>query len=85
MADRRARQAVECNFEINGDVDNCLRGHAPEVAERISASNQIVAFRNQLSRGYARIDYPTVWQAVQEARPVLREDVNKLLREAEAR
>lgn len=83
MADRRIRQAVERNFEIIGEAVNRLRRHAPEVLEQISASNQIVAFRNQLSHGYDRIDYPTVWQAVQVALPKLRAEVEALLREAE--
>jgi uncharacterized protein with HEPN domain len=85
LADRRTRQAVERNFEIMGEAVNRLRRHAPEIAERISASNQIVGFRNQLSHGYDRIDYPTVWRAVQEALPELRSEVEALLREAEGR
>ncbi len=85
MADRRTRQAVERNFEIIGEAVNRLRRHTPDVAARIGASNKIVGFRNQLSHGYDRIDYPTVWRAVQEALPVLQAEVDTLLREAEER
>ena len=85
MDDRRSRQAVERNFEIIGEAVNRLRRHAPEIAERISASNQIVAFRHHLSHGYDRIDYPTVWRAVQEALPKLKTEVEALMREADER
>lgn len=82
-ADRRTRQLVERNFEIIGEAVNRLRRHAPGVVEQISASNQIVGFRNQLSHGYDRIDYSIVWRAVQETLPVLRAEVGALLREAD--
>lgn len=79
--DRRSRQAVERNFEIIGEAVNRLRRHAPEIAERISASQQIVGFRNQLIHGYDRIEFDTVWHAVQSTLPVLRAEVEALLRE----
>ena len=81
-ADRRARQLVERNFEIIGEAVNRLRRHAPGVIERISASIQIVGFRNQLSHGYDRIDYQNVLRAVQETVPILPAEVASLLREA---
>ena len=63
---------------------NRLRRHAPAVAERISASGQIIGLRNALIHGYDVIDDPTVWRAVQHSLPVLRAEVEGLLREAEA-
>lgn len=66
-ADRRTRQAVERNFEIIGEAVNRLRRHAPDVAARIGASNKIVGFRNQLSHGYDRIEYPTVWRSARSS------------------
>ncbi|MDQ2654689.1 MAG: DUF86 domain-containing protein [Chloroflexota bacterium] len=83
-ADRRSRQAVERNFEIIGEAVNRLRRHAPELTERISACNQIVALRNALIHGYDRINYPALWLAVQQSLPVLRVEVEVLLREIEA-
>ena len=87
MADRRTRQAVErsFNFEIIGEAVNRLRRHAPDVAARISASDQIVGFLNELSHGYDRIDYPTVWRAVQQALPALRTEIEELLCAADGR
>ena len=74
---------VERNFEIIGEAVNRLRRHDPDVVERISAYRQIVGFRNVLVHGYDVIDNPTVWRAVQESMPVLRVEVERLLREAE--
>lgn len=84
-ADRRSRQAVERNFEIIGEAVNRLRRHAPDLAERIGASNQAVALRNALIHGYDRINDAALWVAVQESLPVLRAEVEELLREAEGR
>ena len=81
--DRRSRQLVERNFEIIGEAVNRLRRHDPDLVERISAYRRIIGFRNELIHGYDAIDYPTVWRAVQESLPVLRAEVEALLREAE--
>jgi uncharacterized protein with HEPN domain len=40
---------------------------------------QIVAFRNQLIHGYARVDHATVWGVVQYSLPDLRAVVDTLL------
>jgi uncharacterized protein with HEPN domain len=79
--DRRTRQLVERNFEIIGEAVNRLRNHDPSVAARISSHNQIVAFRNALVHGYDRIDYNKVWQAIEESLPILRAEVEQILRE----
>jgi uncharacterized protein with HEPN domain len=84
-SDLRTRQAVERNFEIIGEAVNRLRSHDPSVAAQISSHNQIVAFRNALIHGYDRIDYQKVWQTAQESLPVLRAEVEQLLREMDER
>lgn len=84
-ADRRTRQLVERNFEIIGEAVNRLRRHAPEIVEQISACNKIVGLRNVLIHGYDRVDYSALWITVQESLPVLRTEVEMLLREAEGR
>ena len=83
LADRRSRQLVERNFEIIGEAVNRLRRHDPAIVARISAHNQIVGLRNALIHGYDVIDYPAVWRTVQESLPVLRSEVEQLLRESE--
>jgi uncharacterized protein with HEPN domain len=84
-ADRRSRQAVERNFEIIGEAINRLRRHAPDIAARIGSSNQAVALGNALIHGYDGINDAALWIAVQESLPVLRAEVEALLREAEGR
>jgi uncharacterized protein with HEPN domain len=80
--DRRTRQLVERNVEIIGEAVSRLRRHDPTLVARITAHNQIVGLRNALIHGYDVIDYPIVWRAVHESLPVLRAEVDRLLREA---
>ena len=77
--DRRVRQLVERNFEIIGEAVNRLRQHDPSLVDQISADRQIVSFRN----AFDVIDYAVVWRAVQESLPVLRTEIDQLLRESE--
>jgi uncharacterized protein with HEPN domain len=81
-ADRRTRQLVERNFEIIGEAVNRLRRRDPVIASRISSHNQIVGFRNALIHRYDGIDYSAVWRTVEDWLPVLRAEVEQLLREA---
>jgi uncharacterized protein with HEPN domain len=85
MRDRRIRQAVERNFLTIGEAVNRLRRHAPDLAAQLTEANAIVAFRNALVHDYDDISYPDVWFAVRESLPVLRAEVETLLREAENR
>jgi uncharacterized protein with HEPN domain len=85
LRDRRTRQAVERNFLTIGEAVNRLRRHAPGLAAQLTEANAIVAFRNALVHDYGDISYPDVWVAVQESLPVLRAEVESLLRETEDR
>src|SRR5690348_1746610 len=78
-ADRRTRQLVERNVEIIGEAVNRLHRHDPEIVQHISAWRKIIDLRNALIHGYDVIDYPTVWRAIQESLPVLRQEVAELL------
>lgn len=83
MADRRRRQSVERNVESLGEAINRLRRHASDVASQITAADQIVAFRTVLAHGYDVIDYDRVWFIIRERHPVLRSEIEQILREAE--
>jgi uncharacterized protein with HEPN domain len=81
VADRRIRQLASHNFLIIGEAVNRLSRRDPAVVERISSHEQIIAFRNVLIHGYDLVDYPTIWRAIHESLPVLRHEVEALLRE----
>ena len=52
------------------------------VAERISEHSRVIAFRNILIHGYADVDDQLVWDIVHTKLPVLRREVETLLKEA---
>ena len=56
--------AVERKFEIIGEALNQLSKVRPELAAQIPNLSQVIAFRNQLIHGYARVDNETVWQVI---------------------
>ena len=80
-ANPMAQAAVERKFEIIGEALNQLSKLDTAVTARIPDLAQIVAFRNQLSHGYATVNVSTVWNISQTALPALRDAVQGLLDE----
>lgn len=76
-----AQAAVERKFEIIGEALNQLTKLDSGLASRISDGPQIVAFRNQLIHGYAKVRVGTVWNVMQSALPPLVQSVQALLAE----
>lgn len=75
--------AVERKFEIIGEALNQLAKARPELVPRIPSLPQIVAFRNQLIHGYARVDHDTVWDVIAHSLPALATVIDELLQEME--
>jgi uncharacterized protein with HEPN domain len=75
------RQAVLYSFLIIGEAVNRLCRRDLDIAERISDLRQIVGMRNALIHGYDVTDYRIVWRAIHETLPILRGQVEALLRE----
>ena len=75
------RAAVERQFEIIGEALAQLAKLDRMVAERISEHSRVIAFRNILIHGYADVDDLLVWDIVQTKLPVLRDEVEALLKE----
>ena len=73
--------AVERKFEIIGESLSQLAKLDPVLAARIPRHREIIAFRNILIHGYARIEHHRVWRIAGEALPDLRAVVADLLRE----
>ena len=57
--------AVERKFEIIGEALSQLAKLDKALAARVPGLPQIVAFRNQLIRAYAKVNHGTVWNVVQ--------------------
>ena len=62
-----AQAAVERKFEIIGEALNQLAKLDASIAARIPDLAQIVAFRNQLIHGYAKVNVTTVWNIAQSS------------------
>jgi uncharacterized protein with HEPN domain len=81
LGDARLRKAIERSFEIIGEAANRLSRLDPEVAARISAHAEIIAFRNVLIHGYDVLDQKRIWKIVQEFVPTLLSEAKALLGE----
>ena len=75
--------AVERKFEVIGEALNQLAKVDPALAARVPDVAHIVAFRNQLIHGYARVRPQTVWHIAATALPGLMVAVQTLLQELE--
>jgi uncharacterized protein with HEPN domain len=78
--DELLRSAVERQFEIIGEALRHLRDADPIVAATIPELGRIVAFRNILIHGYAQVDDRLVWGVVEGKLPVLRSELDDLLK-----
>lgn len=74
------RAAVERQFEIIGEALARLARLDETVVARVSEHHRIVAFRNILIHGYADVDDRLVWDVVQSKLPVLRREIEELLK-----
>ncbi len=79
QSDAMLRSAVERQFEIIGEAMGKMLKLAPELADHISDTPQIIAFRNILIRGYARISNDAVWGVLKTNLPQLQQEVEALL------
>lgn len=75
--------AVERKFEVIGEALNQLARVDSALTNRIPDVAQIVAFRNQLIHGYAKVNPATVWNILHGALPGLLATVQALLDELE--
>src|SRR4030042_1473232 len=73
------RAAVERKFMIIGEAMTRLKREFPEMVEKISDYEKIIAFRNILVHGYEIIDDATVWSAIKDSMPTLRNEIEHML------
>jgi uncharacterized protein with HEPN domain len=80
LVDRRARQLVERNLNVIGEIIIRIERADPGLAENISSRRKITGMRNRLAHGYDDdIDHKIIWAAIHEALPELERDVATLM------
>ena len=82
--DALIRAAVERHFEIIGEAMRRLADFDPETAARIGNYPRVISFRNVLIHGYDLVDHDVVYKVIQENVPVLKREVEEILRETGA-
>ena len=78
------KSAVERQFEIIGEALGQVLKVQPALADRVSQCRRIIAFRNILIHGYASISDDVVWDVLKHDLPVLRQEVEGLLKDTNA-
>jgi uncharacterized protein with HEPN domain len=79
--DELLRSAVERQFEIIGEAMSRLLKLDSATAARISDYRRISGFRNALIHGYDHIDDTISWSVIETKLPILRQELDVLLRE----
>ena len=82
-ADPLLRSAVERQFEIIGEALAQALRLSPELADRITDTARIIAFRNRLIHGYTSIADDIVWGVLESNLPTLHREVTTLLNKAD--
>ncbi len=80
-SDPLVRSGVERQFEIIGEALGLVLRADPGLAERISSTGRIIAFRNRLIHGYASVSNKVVWGVLQTHLDPLKREVKALLHE----
>jgi uncharacterized protein with HEPN domain len=78
--DPMLRSAVERQFEIVGEALKRALDLDGTLAERITGTARIVAFRNRLIHGYATVSDEVVWGILEGSLFTLHDEVKALLR-----
>ena len=79
--DAMLRAAVEREFEVIGEAMAQLARLDGALADRITGSRRIIAFRNVLIHGYADVDDRLVWGVVEANLPTLAREIETLSNE----
>ena len=72
------RRAVERELEIIGEAINALLKNNRNI--EITSAERIIGMRNRVIHGYDKIDNEIIWGTIKRHLPVLKKEVNKLLK-----
>ena len=78
LADKMLLRAIEREFEIIGEALN--RIDKLDSTINISSKKQIISMRNRVIHGYDKIDNEIIWETIVRHLPVLKIEVNNLLK-----
>jgi uncharacterized protein with HEPN domain len=81
LADPLLRSAVERQLEIAGEAVSKLSRVDPTTAARCTGRRRIIALRNILIHGYARVDHRVIWHILDQDVPVQQSEAGRLLAE----
>jgi uncharacterized protein with HEPN domain len=81
LGDQLVRAGVYYEFAIIGEALVQLRQVDEGLLERISEQARIIGFRNQIIHGYAKLDDEITWRIIQTKLPLLRLELETLLKE----
>jgi len=73
------KAAVERKFLLIGEAMIRLKREHPELLDKITDHYKIISFRNVLVHGYDMIDDATVWSAIKDSMPTLRNEIEEIL------
>lgn len=80
LADDLLRAAVERKLEIVGEAFAKLEEAEPAVTAQFPELRKIVGMRNRIIHGYDTVDEELIWDVAQHNLPVLRQQVEALLK-----
>jgi len=78
LADKMLRRAIEREFEIIGEAISRIEKLDSSI--EISSKRQIISMRNRVIHGYDKIDNEIVWGTIVRHLPVLKIEIENLLK-----
>jgi len=79
-SDAMLRSAVERQFEIIGEAMRQALAVDRSLADRITQTSRIIAFRNRLIHGYAAVSDEVVWGVLESDLPRLATEIQALIK-----
>ena len=80
-ADEMLRAAVERKLSVIGEAFNQLETADTSVTEKFPELRKIIGLRNRIVHGYDSVDEELVWDVVQNRLPLLKQQVDALLKD----